>query len=147
MHQGREAVGRRRCGVSELWVASLFSLSFKYKSSKPPLKFCARTSVGWWSAGGLHKPVSRLIIPSCIYRSKKSPDHLTLVHLSLLCPSSCHLFTAACSDEGGTRTSTVGRSPVQARAHTPFSHSFTTRGNSESPARGKREERANIGGD
>lgn len=63
---------------------------------KAPFKFCAQTS------GGLHKPVSWLINP-VLHLPEEEPDHLTLVHLSLLHPSSCHLFTAACSEEGDPR--------------------------------------------
>lgn len=86
----------------ERWVASLFSLNPKFKSSEPPFEF--------W-------PGLLVVLTSPIYRTGKRLDHLTLVHLTLRRPSICHLLTA-----GGWGTSTPGRSEVHSRAHT---HSHT----------------------
>lgn len=85
-----------------------FRSTLNRKSSKPPFKFLhALLSGPVWSAGDPHKP-----------------DHLTLVHLTLRCPSIYHLLLVikGGGGEGGGGTSTLGRSEVHSRAHT---HSHT----------------------
>lgn len=125
-HKGRVVFHHCYCCFPERWVASLFSVHSKYKSSKPPFKFCAWTPLCRWSAGGLHKPDSQLVNLHLQYWEAPGPpdtgppDASPSLHLS---PVKCCLFLG-----GGTGTSTLNRSPVYNRAHTPFAHTFTARG-------------------